>query len=76
VTSCNADGFEHCTKLELTTLRLAGGLRFHPSVTLSIIKFLGFEQVCSFVRTQLLAWTLTHYDVCYQLFIRFGLTCM
>lgn len=22
-----------------------GGLRFHPSVTLSIIKFLGFEQV-------------------------------
>ncbi len=23
----------------------AGGLRFHPSVTLSIIKFLGFEQI-------------------------------
>jgi glutamate dehydrogenase (NADP+) len=22
-----------------------GGLRFHPSVTLSVIKFLGFEQV-------------------------------
>ena len=22
-----------------------GGLRFHPTVTLSIIKFLGFEQV-------------------------------
>ena len=23
----------------------AGGLRFHPTVTLSIIKFLGFEQI-------------------------------
>lgn len=24
---------------------LAGGLRFHPTVTLSVIKFLGFEQI-------------------------------
>ena len=23
-----------------------GGLRFHPSVNLSIVKFLGFEQMC------------------------------
>lgn len=23
----------------------AGGLRFHPTVTLSIVKFLGFEQI-------------------------------
>jgi glutamate dehydrogenase/leucine dehydrogenase len=26
-------------------MRAQGGLRFHPSVTLSIIKFLGFEQI-------------------------------
>lgn len=24
---------------------VAGGLRFHPTVTLSVIKFLGFEQI-------------------------------
>ena len=26
-------------------LLFAGGLRFHPTVTLSIVKFLGFEQI-------------------------------
>ena len=29
----------------LAPLHYAGGLRFHPTVTLSIIKFLGFEQI-------------------------------
>ena len=29
----------------LTIIPYAGGLRFHPTVTLSIIKFLGFEQI-------------------------------
>ena len=29
----------------MSPLQYAGGLRFHPTVTLSIIKFLGFEQI-------------------------------
>lgn len=31
--------------LPFAMIRYKGGLRFHPSVNLSILKFLGFEQI-------------------------------